>query len=289
MTEATPTISAEPTAPTEVPAGENPAEVKPAEVSALRKLKVKGKEIEVDEAKFIEYAQKGAASTETWQEAAKMRKEYESFMHRLKTNPREVLLDPSLGVDFRKVAEDYLWEQIQDEQLTPEQKAQKARDRELEKYKKQHEEKEKEELTAKQQAQAQHYAQDYDRQISGALAASGLPKTTGTVRRMTEYMIHDVKAGFQRDAAEYVEMVRNDYMQDIKELLGSVEGEHLLKFLGEDGAKKLRTADLSRLKSTTPKEGHTFVPGKGMVGKEKVKKMGGFDWEAAIKKEMLGK
>ena len=98
-------------------------------VAALKKLKVKGKEIEVDDAQYHSYAQKGAAATQTWEEAAKMRKEAEGFVHLLKTDPLKILKDPNLGLDFRKIAEDYLWEQLQDEQMSPEQKAQRDQQR----------------------------------------------------------------------------------------------------------------------------------------------------------------
>ena len=71
------------------------------EAAALKKLKVRGREIEVDEAGYHAYAQKGAAAEEKWQEAAKIKKEADAFVERLKKNPIEVLKDPSLGVEFR--------------------------------------------------------------------------------------------------------------------------------------------------------------------------------------------
>lgn len=78
------TTAAEPTsAGGSVPPGVNPAFAEPAETptaeqekenahkaaaAAYKKLKIKGREIDVDETKYHEYAQKGAAATETWQE-----------------------------------------------------------------------------------------------------------------------------------------------------------------------------------------------------------------------------
>ena len=295
-TVATPTETTD-TAP--APDGINPAfkeESAPAEstaekavAAALRKLKVKGKEIEVDDAKYQEYAQKGAAATETWQEAARMKREAESFIHKLKNNPMEVLLDPNLGLDFRKIAEEYIWDQIQDEQLSPQEKAARDRDRELEKYKKADEERKGQEEARKKQELHAHYAADYDKQISSALSKSGLPKTTGTVRRMTDYMLHDVRAGISRDPSEYIEQVRQDYISDIQELFGQTDGDTLLKLMGDGTAKKLRESDLKRLKTTTPSEGHTFIPGKGMVPVKPGKKLSGLDWEKDVMKSFRGK
>ena len=257
-------------------------------VAALKKLKVKGKEIEVDDAQYHSYAQKGAAATQTWEEAAKMRKDAENFVHLLKTDPLKILKDPNLGLDFRKIAEDYLWEQLQDEQMSPEQKAQRDQQRELEKYRKAEQDRRAKEDGDRQKELHSKYAQDYDKRISAALATSGLPKTTGTVRRMVEYMSHDVKLGLSRDPSDYVDMVREDYMRDIQELFGSTDGDTMLKFLGEEGSKKIRASDLKRLKTTTPTEGHTFVPGKGMV-KAQHKKLSGQDWERSIMREFKGR
>ena len=268
---------------------EDPAEKKAAVAAAMKKLKVKGKEIEVDEANYHAFAQKGAAATETWQEAAKMKRDAEAFVHRLKTNPREVLLDPSLGLDFRKIAEEYLWEQIQDEQLSPEEKATRSRDRELEKYRAAEKETESKAAEAKAKELHNHYAADYDRQITTALSKSGLPKTTGTVRRMTDYMLHDVRAGISRDPSEYIDQVRQDYIHDIQELFGQTDGDTLLKLLGDETGKKLRLADLKRLKSPTPSEGHVFVPGKGMVKEKPAKKMAGDAWQKDLVKGYLGR
>lgn len=285
-----------------VPPGVNPAFAEQAEqkegaeqkaeqkaVAALKKLKIKGREIDVDESKYHEYAQKGAAATETWQEAAKMKKDADDFMKRLRENPKSVLADKNLGIDFRKVAEDYLWEQLQDEQMSPEQKAQRERERRLEILEAQEAEREKSSAEQQRLKEHEHYRNEYDQKIGKALASSGLPRTTGTVRRIAEYMKIDIDNGIDRDPMEYIDSVRSDYMQDIKELLSSVDGDALLKMLGDDAAKKIRTSDLNRLKTTTPKEGHTFVPGKGMQKQDAPKKLSGKDWEREVMKSLMGR
>jgi len=307
-------VTAEPTTPEssgqDVPAGINPAyaekettENKPKAPSeskeqkeqekmetALRKLKVRGKEIEVDDSKYHEYAQKGAAATETWQEAARIKREAEAFINDLKTNPLKVMKDPNLGVDFRKIAEEYLWEQIQEEQLSPEQKQRREMEREIQTYREKEQAAKQAEEQAKSKELHDHYASDYDKKITSALSVSGLPKTTGTVRRMTDYMLIDVRNGIERDPSEYVQFVREDYMNDLKELFSQTVGDTLLNFLGDGNAKKIRESDLKRVQKTTqPAEGHTFVPGKGMVPNKPAKKLGGFDWERQVRKEMMGR
>ena len=295
----------------DVPAGMNPAYMKkdaklptnkehepeaPAETTeekkeaaALKKLKVRGREIEVDEAGYHAYAQKGAAAEEKWQEAARMKKEADAFVERLKKNPIEVLKDPSLGVDFRKVAEDYLWEQMQEENLSPEEKQYRREQKELKDLRDAKEKHEAEIEAQRHQAEVQHFEQEYDKKVATALADSGLPKTTGTIRRITEYMLLDVKNGVERPIADYVDLVSRDYAADIKDLIGALPADKLLKLLGGDVAKKIREHDVAQLRSPQPASGHTFVPGKGMVANNKpAKKLGGHDWQQQIMKEMRG-
>jgi hypothetical protein len=295
--------SAAPASGSSVPPGINPAFAEPGEqkeagteqkvekaaIAAMKKLKIKGRDIEVDDGKYHEYAQKGAAATETWQEAAKIKKEAEAFMQRLKENPRAALSDPNLGIDVRKFAEEYLWEQLQDEQMSPEQKAARAKERRLEILEAEKNARDKTEQERQQMAEHEHYRNDYDTKISKALAASGLPKTTGTVRRVVEYMRQDIQEGIDRDPADYIDIVRQDYIDDIKELMGKVDGKTLIKMFGEETAKKMRMADLERLKSSTPKEGQTFIPGKGSPAQAKPKKLSGKDWERDVMKSMMGR
>lgn len=277
-----------PAAEVKAEAEATPAEKKEA-AAILKKLKIRGKEMEVDDSKYHEYAQKGAAATETWQEAAKMKKEADAFMARLKSDPRSVLTDPNLGIDFRKVAEDFLYDKITEESLSPEQKAQRDKERRLEILEAQAKERAESESERERQAEHNHYRNEYDQKITKALTASGLPKTTGTVRRVAEYLRQDIQDGIDRDPAEYIETVRQDYIEDIKELISKLDGKTLIKMFGEETAKKMRISDLERLKSTTPTEGQRFVPGKGSPAADKPKKLSGKDWERDVMKSMMGR
>lgn len=255
---------------------------KKAAAAAMRKLKAKGKEIEVDDDAYHAYAQKGLVSTQTWQEAAAMKKEVDEFRRRLKEDPRGLLTDPSIGVDFRKIAEDYIWEQIQEEQLSPEQKAARDRDRELEKYRTEAQKRQQQEQEAHKQQQADYYRQEFDKRITDALGKSELPKDEYTVDRLLHYLRLDISNGFQQDMSEYVKMVEADYQNSVKSIISKLNGDQLLKWLGEDAMKMARESDLKRLKSATPASGHTFVPGKGMVKADSPKRLSGTDWEKSV-------
>jgi hypothetical protein len=276
------------------PEAQEPKETKTAQEekkveAALKKLKIKGREMEVDDSKYHEYAQKGAAATETWQEAAKMKREAEAFIHELKTNPMKVLKDPNLGVDMRKIAEEFIWEQMQEESLSPEQIQQRERDKELEEYRSEKQRLKQQEEQQKMSELDEHYSADYDKRITTALQTAGLPRTVGTVRRITDYMLNDVRKGVERDMTDYLDLVREDYFNDFNEFFDQTDGDRLMKFLGDKNLKKIRESDLKKLKTTTPQQGHTFVPGKGMVSAKPQKKLGGEDWVRQVRKEMMGK
>lgn len=269
-------------------AAETVQEEKAAE--ARRKLKIKGRELEVDDAKYHEYAQKGAAATETWQEAARMKKEVEDFYQRLQDDPVSVLKDPKLSGKMRKAAEEFLWEQIQDEQTSPEEKAQREAQSKAQKWD-ELEQKKQQAIREQQEEQENSFLmEDYDKKVTTALTNSRLPKTTGTVRRMVDYLTQDIEAGVNRDPSEYADAVYSDYIQDVSELFEPMEGDQIMKILGEKILKKIRESDIKRLKTTTPESGYKFVPGKGMTkGEQKQKKLSGVEWERQLRREMMGR
>ncbi len=213
-----------------------------------------------------------------------MRKQAENFVHLLRTDPKKILLNPNLGVDMRKIAEEIVWEQIQEQALSPEQK--KARDTqlELEKYK----EDEKKTKAQREEAEAKElhdkYSADYDTRMTAALTSANVPKTAATVRRMAFYMLQAVQNGYDVQPADVAERVRQDYIEEVKALFGQTDGDTLLKLLGDDVGKKIRESDLKRLKSTQGAAFSTPEPKPGKT-KEKPKKMDGKEWRESLIRE----
>src|SRR5439155_16062490 len=72
------------------------------------KLKVDGREEELPEEEVVKWAQMGRAAQKRFQEASEKRKQAEDFIRMLKEDPISVLSNPAIGVDFRKLAEEYL-------------------------------------------------------------------------------------------------------------------------------------------------------------------------------------
>jgi hypothetical protein len=219
------------------------------------KIDQKEEELELDlnnDEEVKKHLQMSRAAQKRMKEAADTRKQAETFIKMLQENPVELLSNPKLGLDFRKIAEEYLYNQIQQESMSPEQRKQIEMEQRLRKY-------EEQEKTVKQQQESQqleelqnHYAQDFDKKITDALKSSNLPKSPKTVKRMAELMYKNLQYGLELEPNQLVELVKQDYVNEIKELFGSSEGDILMSIMGDDIANKIRKADLARLQKSNP-------------------------------------
>lgn len=258
----------------------------PTSFAEARKFRVKvdGQEMEVDEGELVSNYQLRKASDKKLNEAAQMRKQAEEFISLLRSDPIKVLNHPGLGVNFRELAENFLIEQLQEEMMDP-------RDKELKAYKKRVEEIEAREREEKQRIEAEQmravrekYQEDYSRQITEALAQSGLPKTQETVKRIAHYLHLGLTKGVDLQVSDVIPYVKQDYIKAQRELFGAADEDMLLQLLGEDVAAKLRKADVKRLKQpqapTTPVKQGVKVDGESRAKKRITMD----DWKAKLER-----
>ena len=212
------------------------------------KLKIDGNEQEFDESEVIRYAQLGKASDKRFQEASKMRKESEDLISLIKRDPRAVLEDPRIGHNFRQLAEQFLSEELQREMQTPEQRKNFDNEKKLRQFEDERKSQQ-QEVESQQQAKLQeHYANEYTQTITTALSTSGVPKTPRTVKRMAELMSQSLQHGIDLKPQDLAKIVKEDYINEMKELFGSADDDILLGLVGDETANKIRKADLKRLK-----------------------------------------
>lgn len=238
-----------------------PPNLTPAE-KKIWKLKVDGEEFDFDasdDEAVKREIMKSRGADKRFESAAQIKKQAdqikqqaETFLSMLKdpASLRKVLEDPRIGVDVKKFAQDYVWEQIQEEKMSPEEKAQRERDR---KYEELLREKEERTTSEKQQEKLQKqvvYENSYEEKITRALEIGGLPKTHGTVERMADYLKKAIKHNIDLSPEELVNQVRRDYSTDIDAILEHIPEERIIELLGEKAAAKIRKADLGRLKTT---------------------------------------
>ena len=216
-------------------------------------LKVNGREVKVtaDEAK--RRLQMEMAAEERFKQASEQSKLVQQFVDTLKSDPMSILTNPELGINFRELAEDYLSKQIQREMLPPEQRELE----DLREFKRSQEEQrqlaEQEQLSAGQQRQLQEQqariTKDYDTKLTAALEKADISKTPEAVKKVVEVLRNAVANGYDMDMETAVDIAKESMSTDLVTYTRNLEGDRLVKFLGEDVVKKLRKHDLARLKA----------------------------------------
>lgn len=218
---------------------------------AIRKYKVKveGQEIEVDEDELKRGYGHLKSANNRFREGMVARKQAEDFIAMMKNPETFYETAKKLGHDPRKLAEEYLVRQLEDELMDP-------RDRELRDTKsklKQIEEMERKQKEALDQqrndALKQKYAKDYSDQFVSALQEIQLPATKPMVAEMAKYVSRAAKLGFEMTPLEAATLVREDVESAHRRLIGDADGETLIKLLGDDLANKVRRYDTQRLKN----------------------------------------
>jgi hypothetical protein len=250
----------------------------------MHKIKIDGQDVEVTTEELIRHYGKGQAADKRFQEASQMKSQAEQFIHKLKTDPLSVLQDPRIGHDVKKLAEDYLVNQMRREAMSPEEIQIQEKLERLEKLERDNEETKTKAEETQAQALRDRYTQEYQKDIISALETSGLPKTEHTVKRMAYYLHSALEQGYELKAKDVADLVKKDYINEIKALYSNLDGNVLQEMMGEDVAKKFRATDLARLKN--PEKGgrvnnNTETPNKVTgVNKSKTTK----EWRKSLEK-----
>lgn len=192
------------------------------------------------------------AAYSRFEEASRMKKEADTLREGLAKDMIKTLQDPKLGLTRDQIrAEFEAWyerEFINPEQLTPEQRKIKEYEERLKKYQdeeqaklKAQKEQEETELTNKQR----EYLQT---QIIQALEKSGLPKTKYIASRMAFYMRENLLKGWEAPIDVIVQQVEDERQALRKGELEGLDGEDLIRYLGDDIVGKIRRYDLAKLR-----------------------------------------
>lgn len=217
------------------------------------KLKVDGKEedFELDlnnEEEVKKHLQMSRASQRRMQEATELRKAAEQFIDMLRTNPRKVLSDPSINVDLKKLAQEYINEEIEQAAKSPEQIEKEKLTKELEelreRYKKDEEDRKSKEMERLQAEQEEKISTG----IESALKASELPKTPYTVRKMAEMMMQALEHGIDLSPNDLIPVLRKQMQTDIKELFSASSDDVLEELIGKENITRVRKKTVAKVK-----------------------------------------
>jgi hypothetical protein len=216
------------------------------------KIKVDGEEVEVTLDQAVREYRRRSAADKRFQEASSIRKEAESLIANLKSDPWGALKE--LGVDPDEAASQRILAKIEEEKLAAEnpaelqrRKAQKELDAtraELEAQKKAAEE-------AENQKRREQIRGKIDKQFTAALNEAKLPPTPYTVARMADVLQRNLREDPRFDAtpAELAKLVMEDLRTELVTIARGLGPDQLEEFLGADAVKALRKHDLDRARN----------------------------------------
>jgi hypothetical protein len=214
--------------------------------------KADGKEIseELDDSELVNRLSLSKAAMSRMQEATQQKKQIEQFLQQLQNDPLSVLNnDKIMGkAKFREIAEKFLTDQLQQELLSPEERARAEMEERLKSYEQKEKERQEAETARQSKILEEHYAKKYEETIISALNSSNLPKTPYTVARMATLMQKNLQHGLDLEPNQIAQLVFEEYQSESKAIAGNASVEQLLKIYGEDVINKIRKFDLERIR-----------------------------------------
>lgn len=227
---------------------------KKAAENTLKKynIKVNGKsevvELDLnDEASIVKHLQMSRAAQSKMQESANLMRNAEEFINLLKTNPRRVLEDPSIGVDLKLFAQEIINQEIDNASKSPEQLEKEKLQKELSEIKSKIEEDEKKRKSSELQRLQQEQQEKIEVNIESALKTSDLPKTPYTVRKMAEMMLIALQNNVDLSPQDLVPLIRKQMQVDIKDLFGAANDDVLEELIGKDRISKMRKKKVAQV------------------------------------------
>lgn len=263
MSEAAAAEAAAPAEAAEAPAEGAPAEAAPPmprKLPAPVELKFKGKVERVDDLdQLAKWAQMGRGATEVFEQAKALREEAAAKAARLdklkggSVEDRLALLTETLGDEeaaLQFMEEALYQKRIVPQQLTPEQRKLQEYERKLQAYEQEKAQAAKTQQEAQLEAQAEEIANQYAKTASEVMLKLGWgPELAPLVlREMLPYAEQALEAGLEPVSEDILTMFMEDQQAKLSNFAKQLEGESLLRFLGDDVANKVRKADLARLR-----------------------------------------
>ena len=189
-------------------------------------------------------------------EASEQKKRIESAFKKLWEDPKGTLKelakhDPQR---FRKEIESYLLEELEEDMLDPTEKELRQYKRQIEDITKQQEMERQLREQQEMEALEEYYSSTIENEIMEVLQTEDLPKTQASVRRIAFYLHKAAERGIDLKAKDVVPLVKEDLSGEISQLLKSATPEQISKLLGEDQLKKIRMADVQRVKQVATQQ-----------------------------------
>lgn len=222
-----------------------------------KKLKVYGKEVEKeldlsDDAAVTRELQKSAAFDHMSQEFSQFKKQVNTFMEQLQSNPISVL--QKMGYDVDSIAEEHLSKQLEEMNLDPVEKEKREMQRQLEEYKQQLEEQENARREAEIEQMRNQYAAEIETDIGNALESgkTTLPRSPLVVKRVAETMMLAMQNGYPEvKASDVLPVVEKQFRKELRDMFGVLPEDALEELVGKDNFERVRKRRLGSRKAQT--------------------------------------
>ena len=217
-----------------------------------------------------------SASNKRFQEAAELKKQVEAEQARVKEieetllrNPFDALTKANIPYEaIRKHYEDVVYQMLQEDQMSEEDKAARNQQREFERVQKERaelEQKIKELEAAKEQEAFEREVAEQEKvlesQMDQAFEKFKLPKTPKAIQGVAAILSAAYEVEHDMSVEDAVEQYYQESNSAIKELLGSLDEDTLMGIIGDDRMKAIRKKDVESLKNpgTLPSSGQVEV------------------------------
>jgi hypothetical protein len=240
-----------PTQVSEEAGGQKEQSLKPPGDDQEYEVVINGKTHKMNLRELKNHASMAYAAQSRFEEAARLRKEMEQFKSTAQKDIIQALYAQGFTDDqIRDHMEKWYTQKfIEPETLSPEERKIKEYEAELERYRTEQREKEDAEKKKYQDEIVQQQREYLENQIIQALENSGLPKTRYIASRMAFYMKQNLEKGWEAPMDLIVEQVKNERKLLQNAEVSELDGEALVKYLGEDIIHKIRRYDLEQLRS----------------------------------------
>lgn len=251
-------------------------------------LKVNGKTVKEqvnlkDKARIQKALQMEKAAQEAFQTRAMLEKQMaeaeasvEQFFKVLQSDPSKILKNNQLGLSrdqLRALAEDILNEELERSAKSPEQIALEEARAELQRLQQEKQLAE----SAKQQAEFERLqneaAVQIEREIIEAIDVGELPKSNYITKKMADLAYIAFTNGIDIDMKELIPLVKKQYLEDIRDMLGKLPDEIVEELISRDRVKKIRNSYLSSLKKQNVQQVKVADSGSKSEGKSAPQKL----------------
>jgi hypothetical protein len=228
------------------------AESAPVESAGPKKIQftVKDQSIELDPVadyeRLKDLAQRGMSSDEKFQEASSMSKLASEVLEGLKDPKQLVKAYEKAGLskaEARKVVEDWLREEYEEEDMPPEAKAKRDVERELEELRAEKRKREEESANERKASESLKIQREIEDELIAAFETSKLPRTPVFGKMILDHMERGLSA---KDATKLVE---EEYSGNVKNDLSNKDVAELKSLLGEKAVNALIKDNLEQIKT----------------------------------------